>query len=104
MNNSGGELAPGMFGRFSIAYEKHSDALLIPRTAVIFEDSENVVYVVQDETAVRRPVSLGIESLGMIEILGGLESDELVIVTGQTGLRDGSKVLAYAPATSLAAG
>jgi membrane fusion protein (multidrug efflux system) len=104
MNNSGGELAPGMFGRFSIAYEKHSDALLIPRTAVIFEDGENVVYVVQDETAVRRPVSLGIESLGMIEILGGLESDELVIVTGQTGLRDGSKVLAYAPATSLAAG
>ncbi|MEQ9561428.1 MAG: efflux RND transporter periplasmic adaptor subunit, partial [Woeseiaceae bacterium] len=33
MNNDGGELAPGMFGRFSIAYEKHSDALLVPRTA-----------------------------------------------------------------------
>jgi membrane fusion protein (multidrug efflux system) len=104
MNNSGGELAPGMFGRFSIAYEKHTDALLVPKTAVVYEDSENVVYVVQDGTAVRRPVSLGIESLDMIEVLGGLSSDEQVIITGQTGLRDGSKVLAYAPETSLAAG
>jgi RND family efflux transporter MFP subunit len=104
MNNADGDLAPGMFGRFSIAYEKHSDALLVPKTAVVFEDSENVVYVVRNGEAERRPVSLGIESMGNVEILGGLTSDEQVIVSGQTGLRDGSKVLAYAPETSLAAG
>lgn len=104
MKNADGDLAPGMFGRFSIAYEKHSNALLVPKSAVVYEDSENVVYVVTNGEAARRPVSLGIESMGNVEILDGLTSDEQVVVSGQTGLRDGSKVLAYAPETSLAAG
>lgn len=104
ISNADSELAPGMFGRFSIAYEKHSDALLVPKTAIVYEDNENVVYVVKNGAAERRAVSLGIESLGSVEILGGLDSGEQVIVSGQSGLRDGSKVLAYAPETSLAAG
>jgi membrane fusion protein, multidrug efflux system len=104
LKNSDRELAPGMFGRFSIAYEKHENALLVPKAAIVFEDSENVVYVVEDGAALRRPVTLGIESLDRIEILGGLGADEKVVVTGQAGLRDGAKVLAYAPDSSLAAG
>jgi membrane fusion protein (multidrug efflux system) len=104
MTNTDGRIAPGMFGRFSIAYEKHGDALLVPKAAVVFDDSENVVYVVKEGIAERRPVSVGIKSIDMIEILGGLSADEPVIVTGQTGLKDGSRVLAYAAKTSLAAG
>ena len=87
-------IAPGMFGRFDIAYEKHASALVIPAAALIEEDSEIVVYVVEGGVASRRAVEVGIESGGMVEILGGLSADEPVVVTGQAGLRDGAKVLA----------
>jgi membrane fusion protein (multidrug efflux system) len=96
IDNANRDLAPGMFGRFSVAYEKHSAALLVPKDAIVSEDNEKVVYVVENGAALRRPVTTGIESSDMIEILEGLTPDEQVIISGQTGLRDGSKVLASA--------
>ena len=94
IENQDGHLAPGMFGRFNVAYEKHSGALLIPAAAVIEEDNETVVYVVNDGSANRRAIEVGIESDGLVEVLGGLEADEKIVSTGQGGLRDGAKVLA----------
>ncbi len=94
IENQDGNLAPGMFGRFNIAYEKHADALLIPVAALIEEDSETIVYVVNDGSASRRAIEVGIQSDGLVEILGGLDANEQIVVTGQGGLRDGAKVLA----------
>ena len=90
-------LAPGMFGRFEIAIEKHSDALVIPIAAVIEEDNVSVVYIVEDGAARQRIITTGIEENGQVEILSGLSGNEEIIVTGQSGLRDGSKVLASLP-------
>ncbi|HZD53462.1 MAG TPA: efflux RND transporter periplasmic adaptor subunit, partial [Woeseiaceae bacterium] len=45
VDNRQGLLAPGMFGRFSIAYEKHAGALVVPNRALVHEDNEDVVYV-----------------------------------------------------------
>ena len=94
VENNDGRLAPGMFARFSIAYEKHESALVIPAAALLTEDNISVVYVVSDELVERRVIDIGIESDGMIEVLGGLGDSEAVVITGQTGLRDGSRVLA----------
>lgn len=94
IENPEGVLAPGMFSRFSIACEKHAAALVVPRHAVIREDDEHVVYVVENGAASRRAVMVGIESGGVIEILEGLDAGDRVAVTGQNSLRDGSKVLA----------
>ena len=94
IDNEDGALAPGMFGRFSIAYEKHENALLVPRNAVLREDDQVVVYVVEDGAASRRAVKLGIEAAGEVEVLDGLSEDDQVVVTGHGSLRDGSRVLA----------
>ena len=94
IDNSKGELAPGMFGRFTIAYERHPDALVIPVRALMEEDSQFVVYVVEGESANRRIVEIGIRSGGKVEILSGLDSEDAVVVTGQGSLRDGARVLA----------
>jgi membrane fusion protein (multidrug efflux system) len=94
IDNAGGELAPGMFGTFSINYEKHADALLVPAAAVIDEDDATTVYVVVDDEVVRRSVETGIESGEHVEILGGIREGDEIVVVGQSGLRDGSKVLA----------
>lgn len=94
IDNADGHLAPGMFGRFTIAYEKHSNALVIPANALLDEDEETTVYVVRDDEVVRRKVEVGIEEDGRVEILSGLLDDDRVVVVGHSGLRDGSKVLA----------
>lgn len=94
IDNKAALLAPGMFARFDIAYEKHVDALLIPVAALVREDSQTIVYVVKDGAAERRTIVTGIESNGRVEVLDGLTPNEQIIVAGQRSLRDGSKVLA----------
>ena len=94
IRNDSGDLVPGMFARFMIAYEKHTDALLVPSIAIIEEDDEASVYVVSEGAVMRRIVETGIANNGQVEILDGLEDNEEIVVVGHSGLRDGSKVLA----------
>lgn len=94
IDNASGNLAPGMFGRFTIAYEQHKAALVIPAKALLDEDDESTVYVVSNGEVARRTVETGIEAGGNVEILSGLNEDEIVVVVGHAGLRSGSKVLA----------
>ncbi len=85
-------LKPGMFGRINIVYDMHAQALQVPRSAIIDEAGELSVFIVEDEKAVRRPITTGYANNGHIEILAGLTGTEKIVVVGQTGLRDGSKV------------
>ena len=94
VDNSDNSLAPGMFARFDIAYEKHADALLIPTAALIEEDNIAVVYIINGDSVERRVIETGIKSGSMVEVLHGLDITESVVITGQAGLRDGSRVLA----------
>ena len=94
VDNSDNSLAPGMFARFDIAYEKHADALLIPIAALIEEDNIAVVYIINGDSVERRVIETGIKSGSMVEVLRGLDIEESVVITGQAGLRDGSRVLA----------
>ena len=94
IHNKDGDLAPGMFGRFTIAYEEHADALVIPALALLDDDEQTTVYVVSDGEVVRRAVETGIEANDKIEILEGLSENEQIVVVGHGGLHDGSRVLA----------
>ncbi len=94
IDNVAGDLAPGMFGRFTIAYEQHKDALVVPVAAVLDEDDVTTVYIVNNNEVVRRNIQTGIESDGKVEVLGGLDENDVIVVIGHSGLRNGSKVLA----------
>jgi len=94
IQNDDGSLVPGMFARFTIAYEKHEAALVIPTDAVVEEDDEMTVYVVADGHVARRVIETGIATDSLVEVLGGLAENEEIVVIGHSGLRDGSKVLA----------
>ena len=104
VDNESGDLAPGMFARFSIAYEKHENALVIPAAALIKEDNMAIVYVVSEGEVERRVIKTGIESADKVEVLGGLGANEAVVITGQSGLRDGSRVLASNATMDLTSG
>ncbi|MDJ0758688.1 MAG: efflux RND transporter periplasmic adaptor subunit [Woeseiaceae bacterium] len=99
IDNTIGLLAPGMFGRFTVAYEKHDGALTIPEQAIVEEDDERYVFVVKNNEVERRSVRVGIKYMNDVEILEGLAADEQVVVVGHSSLRDGARVLAQTPAS-----
>lgn len=94
VDNADGTLAPGMFGRFDIAFETHEQALVVPTRALLREDGEDVLYVVRDGAAWRQPVEIGIGQRDVTEIVSGLAAGDAVVIAGQGSLRDGSPVVA----------
>lgn len=99
IGNDAGLLAPGMFGKFRIAYELHRDALMIPEHALLKDDDVASVFVVNDGEVFRREIVTGIRSGGSVEVVSGLAEQDDIVVNGQSTLREGSKVLADHGAT-----
>lgn len=83
---------PGMFARIGIIHDRHEDALLVPRSAVVENTGETSVFVVEDGKAVQKPVTTGFASEGMVEILSGLSDEEMIVTVGQIGLRPDAEV------------
>lgn len=86
------QVRPGSFVTVNIVRVTHSDALLLPREAVLKELQKAHVYVAEDDVAEKRAVTLGLEEGELIEVLSGVAAGDRVIVTGQGGLKDGSAV------------
>lgn len=86
-------IKPGMFGRMSIIYDEHENALQVPRSAIIESAGRKSVFVVVDDKAVRKDVTTGFGSAGMVEIVEGIGDDDRVIIVGQVGLKDEAPVV-----------
>jgi membrane fusion protein (multidrug efflux system) len=83
---------PGGFVTIDIVRATHANTLMLPRDAVIRELQRAHVFVVQDDVAEKRSVTLGLEEKDKLEILDGVEAREMVVVAGQGGLKDGSRI------------
>lgn len=92
LDNTDGRLKPGMFGRVDVRTDVRADALLTPLEAVVTLRDRSSLFVVSDDVAERRQVTTGYVSDGNIEILTGAREGEQVVMTGQDGLRDGTRV------------
>jgi len=85
-------IKPGMFGRIGIVFDRHTDAVQVPRSAIIEDDGETSVFVVADGTASRKSVTTGYSNRGMVEVIEGLDDDDEIITVGQVGLKDNAAV------------
>ena len=115
-------LKPGMFGRIDVAYDQRHDALVVPRAAIVEEDGESSVFVIEPAppkpatpaaakgkpgeavaaerakpatpgfVARRRLVKTGYAEGDRIEIRDGLADGERVITIGRNAVRDGTEV------------
>lgn len=85
-------LKPGMFSNVSLAVETHPNAITVPSMAILKDEQGQYLFVVQSDTALRRPVQTGLELNGNTEILSGLSGALPVIVSGQQFARDHSPV------------
>jgi multidrug efflux system membrane fusion protein len=88
-------LRPGSFCDVAITIPATRDAVLIPRTAARATTNGYIVYVVEDEVAIERPVTLGMNTKdGRIEVRSGLKPKELLVIRGAEALTTGAKVKA----------
>lgn len=86
------QLKPGMFTRIQIIYDTRENTLLVPKNAVITEDSESSVFVVNEDTVSKKIVEIGYINATHTEILSGLNVGDTIVSTGLSSLKDGSKV------------
>jgi len=86
------EIKAGSFTEISIKVSKTEDSMVIPSSAIISEQGEKYVFRVVDNRAKRTRVNPGVIVDGMIEILGGINTDDLVIVEGISEIHDGAEV------------
>lgn len=85
---------PGFLARVTFDLTTSNNVLLVPVSAVLGGQGSQAVFVVENNTAVRRTVSTGLTSRGRVEVVSGLSDGEQVVVTGHNELRDGMTVRA----------
>lgn len=62
-----------------IVLDQRNDALKVERGA--FADAGSYAYIVEGEMARRRPIQMGVMSMGEVEIVSGLEEGEEIVVS-----------------------
>jgi membrane fusion protein (multidrug efflux system) len=89
--NDRGMLKPGMFLTVRLA-RGSSDALLVPEQALVPEQGNVFVFVVQDGRVEKRLVRTGERRVGEVQVVAGVAAGEQVVTEGTQKLRDGAPV------------
>ncbi|WP_066638862.1 efflux RND transporter periplasmic adaptor subunit [Desulfolucanica intricata] len=90
--NPSGELRGGMVAKVKLLTEEINNALVIPTEAVIEQDRDDKVFIVEKGTAKERSVTTGISNEKYTQITSGLKIGEEVIVKGNRLVGEGQKV------------
>jgi membrane fusion protein (multidrug efflux system) len=100
--NPRGLLKPGMFLTVRLS-RGEVDALLVPEQALVPEQGDVYVFVVQDDTVAKRKIRLGQRRVGDVQVLEGLAAGELVVTEGTQKLREGVPIVLQSSADGAAA-
>ncbi len=100
--NEAGLLKPGMFLTVRLS-RGNVDALLVPEEALVPEQGDLYVFVVQDGQAAKRRIRIGERRVGDVQVVEGLAAGESVVTEGTQKLRDGAPVAPQAQDPAAAA-
>jgi membrane fusion protein (multidrug efflux system) len=106
VDNSDAALRGGMFAKGNITTEKSAATAVVPIAAVRNEKGRQVVYTIEGNKVVSKPVTLGLrnEDEGMAQVTSGLAQGASVIVARLDGVKPGDKVrIVAAPAATAVA-
>ena len=94
IDNKTGALKVGTPVKVSITGKAVAQASKIPLSAVLtaLDGSKSVMVIGADGKAQRKPVTLGIQDDGDVQIISGLAHTDMVITGGAYGLDDGTRV------------
>lgn len=91
--NTDRRLQAGTFAKARFVIERVTDALKVPQVALTSEEGVFSIFVVENDTARARTVSVGINNGSYAQILSGLTVGEEVVCVGQAFLSDGYPVV-----------
>ncbi len=97
IDNSDHEIRPGMIARVAFLRRIIADAFVAPLSAIVDKGGERIVFVENGGRAYARTVSIGVIEGDRVQITGGLESGDHLIVTGQTEVEEGMQVVTDQP-------
>ena len=92
IDNSDGEILPGMFLQANIVKKEVRDALVVPFYSVISRNDEQYVFVAEEGLARKRQVRLGVMEGWTVQITHGLKQGEKILVEGHRDVEDGRKI------------
>ena len=91
--NKNRKLLPGMYLTAKLD-AREVTGVTVPTEAVVYSNGVNAVWIVDNEgNAKRRIVQLGVQTKNDIQINEGINEGDNVIVSGQSRMNDGDKVL-----------
>ncbi len=93
LDNLNSLLQSGMFARVSLVLEEHKNVPVILKEAIMGKEPDNYVYVVENNKAAIRKITLGIHQGSQYEVSAGLKENDLVVVLGQQKLYDFAPVM-----------
>jgi len=90
--NPDGLLREGLFADVSLIVGEKGNTMSVDESAVDRLGEREFVWVVTRGRADRRPILTGTRENGKVEIVAGLQPNEIVVTSGQLKLSDGVKV------------
>lgn len=92
-NDHGRSLRSGMFAKAEITTSADEKSLVIPVAALIEANGNSPsVFVVKDSVVSLKYVTVGAKNDSLIEIVSGLNMDDLVVNFGQQNMKNGMRV------------
>jgi RND family efflux transporter MFP subunit len=92
VGNSGNQLRPGMFAKSQLITANAAPAVMVPAKAVLTVAGLSKVFVIENGKAVERIVKVGVADGELIEIVEGVNANEIVATSNQEKLQQGSAV------------
>jgi multidrug efflux pump subunit AcrA (membrane-fusion protein) len=93
LENAQRRLYPRMYTTVTLDLVRHPDAIQLPAAAVEgVGGKDGFVFVVHDDTLIKRSVSLGITDGRYVEITAGLNGSESVVATISPALNQGERI------------
>lgn len=91
--NPNGRLRPGMYAQVELTVAERSDALAVPKSALVTKEGQTwCVEVTAEGTIHRKSVQTGIRSATEVEILSGLDGTEDLLIANAAAFSDGQRV------------
>jgi RND family efflux transporter MFP subunit len=87
--NQGGSLKPGFFTRVTLYTGPVKETVVVPITALLYDNSTTKLFAVEGDRAKERAVKIGRKYGEFMEISEGLKAKETVVTVGQNNLMEG---------------
>ena len=92
---AGGEkgFLPGMYAEVSMTTTLHENVLVVPKSAVVYDEDRSFLFFAHGDICKRVFVELGISEGNVVEVISNIDEKGELVVAGQIGLKDGAKIV-----------